>query len=105
MRAGDIARADIAMTPERIYYRFATDDSIEDGDLPATNDDFDSLCDRMIAAATIGSDERPIGNDIKVEIFINNRTGGITVSEESLKRLVSELACVADEFAFLNGFC
>ncbi len=28
--AGDIARADILLSPDRIYYRFATDDSIED---------------------------------------------------------------------------
>lgn len=105
MRAGDEARADMALTPERIYYRFATDESIEDGELPAAKEDFDDLSNRIIKAATALDNESPLGSDMKISIFVQNRISDIKISEESLKRLVLEMRSVAEEFAFLGGFC
>lgn len=105
LRVDDSARADMALTPERIYYRFATDDSIEDGELPPAKKDFDALQHDLITAATALPDERKLGPEVKVEIFVQNRLQPISVSEQSLRRLVAALGAIADEFAFLGGFC
>ena len=105
MRAGDVARADMALTPERIYYRFATDESIEDGELPPAKEDFDLLSERLVAALTANGGEQNLADDMSVKIFIDNRLSDIRISEASMRRLVAELRSVAEEFAFLGGFC
>lgn len=101
----DIARADIAMTPERTYYRFATDESIEDGDLPASKADFQKTVCEILASAESAQKENDLNKDVKVTIFVDNRLKDITVSEESLKRMVNSLCGIAEEFMFLRGFC
>ena len=40
MLASDDARCDATLTPEKIYYRFLTEDSLEDGELPGLRDKF-----------------------------------------------------------------
>ncbi len=105
MRVDDRARADIALTADRIYYRFATDESIEDGELPPRGDDFDNLSSELLAAVEAKDNERPLNDEVKLSIFIDNRLSAIEVSEESLRRLVDRLRRVAEEFAFLGGFC
>ncbi len=105
MRVADTARADIALTPERIYYRFATDETIEDGELPAPKEDFVTLASGIVDEVEAKDGETPLGSDVKVEIYVDNRVSGITVSEQSLRRLVNRLKGVAEEFAFLGGFC
>ncbi|MDE6240200.1 MAG: hypothetical protein K2M54_09490 [Muribaculaceae bacterium] len=102
--AADTARADIALTPERIYYRFATDESIEDGGLPGSKDDFGKLTSDLLVAATAGESERPLADGVKVTVFVDNHLSDIKFSEESLRRLVHSLRHVAEEFAFLGGF-
>lgn len=101
----DTARADIALTPERIYYRFATDEAIEDGELPAAKEDFTTLAVRILSNVTARDNEKALPDDVRLTIFVNNRKSDITVSEESLRRMVDELHAVADEFTFLKGFC
>lgn len=105
MRVADAARADIALTPERIYYRFATDETIEDGELPAAKRDFNELSKALITAASANEEDHDLSDDVKVSIFIDNRLAAIKLSENSLRRLVDELKVVAEEFAFLGGFC
>ena len=105
MRVADTARADIALTPERIYYRFATDDTIEDGELPAPKEDFSVLAESIVKDAEANEGETPLGDDMKVEIYVDNRVSSIKVSEQSLRRLINRLKGVAEEFAFLGGFC
>ena len=105
LRVADTARADIALTPERVYYRFATEETIEDGELPAPKDDFGGLVESIVGDVEAKDGETPLGNEMKVEIFIDNRVSGVNVSEQSLRRLVNRLKCVAEEFAFLRGFC
>ena len=104
MRVDDLARADVALTPDRIYYRFATEESIEDGELPGAKEDFDKLADDLLTAATAKDDERPLSEGVKVTIFVDNRISDIKISEESLRRLVGCLRHTAEEFAFLGGF-
>ena len=105
VRAADTARADIALTPDRIYYRFATDESIEDGELPGTKEEFDSFCCRLLDSVAAREAETPLADEIKLSIFTDNHTTDIKVSEQSLRRMVNELKAIADEFAFLGGFC
>ena len=101
----DTARADIALTPERIYYRFATDESIEDGELPAAKDDFTALAGRILSDVTARGNEKELAAELRLTVFVDNRKRDIAVSEESLRRMVEELRAVADEFTFLRGFC
>lgn len=104
MGVADIARADVALTPDRIYYRFATDESIEDGELPGAKEDFGTITDDLLTAVSAKDDEQPLSEGVKVTIFVDNHLSGIKVSEESLRRLVGRLRQVAEEFAFLGGF-
>lgn len=104
MGVADLAHADVALTPDRIYYRFATDESIEDGELPGTKEDFDKLADDLLSAATAKDDERQLSDGVKVTIFVDNRISDIKISEDSLRRLVGCLRQTAEEFAFLGGF-
>lgn len=104
MAVADMARADIALTPERIYYRFATDESIEDGELPAAKEDFGALAAKILSSAEARADESPLGDGVKVTVFVDNRVTDIKFSEQSLKRMVSDLRNIAEEFAFLAGF-
>lgn len=103
--AADTARADIALTPQRIYYRFATDDSIEDGELPAPGMNFGKMSADILDAATQKDGETPLCPGVSVKIFADNRITGIHPSEPSLRRLVEYLCGLADEFNFLKGFC
>ena len=105
VRVADVARSDIALTPARIYYRFATDDAIEDGELPPVKEDFRTLVTRLVNAAASKDGESKLGQDVRLSVFVDNRLSDLDTSEESLRRLVGELRAVADEFAFLSGFC
>ncbi len=104
VRADDTARADIALTQERTYYRFATDSSIEDGELAPVTEDFEQTAGRLIEAASAHDSEAPLPDDIRVQIFTDNRLRNISVSEQSLARLTDALIGLAPEFAFLQGF-
>lgn len=99
----DTARADIAIKGDRTYYRFATEASLEDGDIAGVPD-VAHLADEVIAAAQAREGEAPLGEGMKVQIFVNNCAQAITTSEASLRRLVAVLEPVAVEFAFLRGF-
>lgn len=105
LRAGDEARADISLTPERVYYRFATDSSIEDGNLPAIKEDFASFIYRLMSAAEPRESETPLDKSVKFEMYVDTRVKNFAMSEESLRRLISILCEVSDEFLFLRGFC
>lgn len=101
----DAARADIALTSDRIYYRFATDESIEDGELPGIKEGFDKFVSQIIADISAREGETPLADEIKVSVFLSNRATAFDLSEESLRRIVNSLKAIADEFGFLNGFC
>ena len=102
-RVDDSARADLAITPTRTYYRFATEGSIEDGELGAVAD-FDAAMAEIIDAAMPRPEETPLGADVKFQLFVNNRLAPETPTEESLRRVVDALQPLHAEFAFLKGF-
>lgn len=103
MMVADTARADLAFAKDRTYYRFATDSSIEDGSLAAC-DDIAALVAQVQSAATAADGEKPLSDDVRVQIFVNNRLQAIQLSEASLRRLIACLEPHASEFAFLRGF-
>lgn len=100
VRIDDTARADIALTPERTYYRFATDSSIEDGQLAPVEVDYESL----IKSAKAREGEAPLAQGVLVQIFEDNRRCPVQISEPGLSRLVDALVPLAPEFAFMAGF-
>lgn len=103
MMVADTARADLAFAVDRTYYRFATDSSIEDGSLAACAD-VGALAAEVLAAAKAAEGEEPLPEDLRVQLFVNNRLQQLTVSEASLRRLIDALEPHAAEFAFLRGF-
>lgn len=104
VRVADAARADIALTPERTYYRFATDDSIEDGELAPIQDDFETILADIKAGASAREGERPLAADVRAQLFEDNRLCTAPWSEESLHRVIATVAPLTPEFAFLRAF-
>lgn len=102
-RYSDDARADIALTPERTYYRFATDTTIEDGEVAAVPD-FAAAAASIVEAARPLDGETPLPAEMKVQLFVNNRLDTTPVTEQALRRMVEALQPLAAEFAFLRGF-
>ena len=103
----DSARADVALTAERCYYRFSTDDSIEDGDLPPV-DDFDTFCDELLAALDTDEGGDIAGRSLRVSVFVDNRVWRPASGEfgiAGLKRAAVLLGTIAPEFAFVVNLC
>lgn len=104
LRRGDEAHASIALTPERTYYRFATDDSIEDGEL-APVADFSRVADDIASAALPGEGEEPLPGHLRMQVFVDNVLLKEKPSRRALLRVVDILQPLAPEFAFLSIFC
>ena len=99
----DTARADLALTPSRSYYRFATEGSIEDGELGAV-DNFDTVMAEVINAAMPREGETPLPSDVKFQLFVNNRLAPEPPTQQALRRVVAAVFPLHEEFAFLKGF-
>lgn len=101
--AVDTARADVSITPARTYYRFATDSSIEDGEIAAVKD-FGDVAAALTEAAVPRDGEQPLPGEVKMQLYVNNRLTSGTATEQSLRRVVDILDGIAPEFSFLRGF-
>lgn len=99
----DIARADIAMTPNRTYYRFATDSCVDQGEIRAIQD-FERFAEDFFIQAEPKAGEASLPEDVKIRIFSENRIVNVNHTEESLKRIVELLIPLSEEFIFLKGF-
>ena len=105
--ARDKARADIAISADRIYYRFATEDTADEGDLPGPGDEFDLFVARLVEALSPKDGEATITDAyFSARLFIDNKLQpGFKLSPESLRRASNLLRTRDDAFAFINGFC
>jgi len=103
MRVEDTARADIALTHDRSYYRFATDSSIEDGELGAVAD-FTATATAIIDAALPRDGETPLPASVRFQLFVNNRIAPEAATEQSLRRVIGIVEPLWPEFAFIEGF-
>lgn len=101
------ARADVMLTHSRAYYRFATTDTCEDGEIPFNNAleifnkiiqtlntfDFESMPNDVQCAVTI-SDE----DNTHLEYNNNN------ISQSAYNSLINILSRIGNEFIFIRGF-
>lgn len=101
--AADIARADIAMTADRTYYRFATESTLEHGEIKGVNE-FDRFAEKFLAAVMPNEGEAQLEQSVKVQVFADNRIMNVSHTEQSLRRAVGFLSQIAPEFEFLEGF-
>lgn len=103
LRVDDTAHASIALTPERTFYRFATDDSIEDGEMGPVAD-FAETAATIADAAIPLEGETPLPSDVRMQVFADNVLMRHKPSVESLRRVVGLLAPLFPEFGFVETF-
>lgn len=102
LKRGDEARVDAMLTADRTYYRFVTDDSAEDGDLPGAGDQFPTwikeLLDCFKPAVGVTGDIKPL----EFKLFVNNVAVTPTaLNGDTLMRFAEVLASRHDEFGFV----
>lgn len=103
----NVARADVLLTTTRAYYRFATIDTCEEGDMPYGNacDVFNKI---EQAIATHSTTQMP--QDVKCVITITNdddsknNYNNSNISLYSYNSLINILSRINDEFMFIRGF-
>lgn len=103
----DKARADIAISADRIYYRFATEDTADEGDLPGPGEQLELLVARLNDALRPVEGEAPItDNDFSAKLFVDNKLQpNLNLTSGAVRRLANLLRARDDAFAFILGFC
>lgn len=99
----DKARADVMISPDRVYYHFATEDAIEDGDLLGPGDRIEPVCTRILDALQTlpGEDALP---DVKLQLYVDNALKTCEWSRQSLLRATDQLTTLGEPLAFLRAF-
>jgi len=98
----DNVRADVAMTPEKVYYRFTTEDTIEDGELPGLHERFESEVTELLNCFAPGAAVNCDISPVKFQLFVNNVIQRPTVlNKDTLRAFTRGLARLYDEFDFL----
>lgn len=98
----DVGRADVAMTADKTYYRFATDDSIEDGELPGLHERFSDAVLHALEAFSPGVNVAADIAPMRFTLFINNRSVAPAVlNPETLRTFTRRLANLYAEMAFV----
>ncbi len=101
------ARADVLLTSSRAYYRFATTDTCEEGEMPYCNsaEIFDSINQTLST-----NEQEPMPHDVKCIVTItsngNNKTkyDNENISLTAYNLLINTLSRISDEFMFVRGF-
>lgn len=103
----NVALADVMLTPTRAYYRFATTDTREDGEIPCSNPP--DIFDKIIHALN-NFDAEPMPQEVKCsaiisyddnsQIIYNNNN----ISQSAYSSLINILPQISDEFMFIRGF-
>lgn len=99
------ARADVMLTSSRIYYRFATIDTCEEGDIPFN--DIELI--RRIEQTIQTSDSVLMPCDVKCNITISTKNSeqmfdNNNISLTTYNSLINILSRISDEFLFIRGF-
>ncbi len=100
MLASENARCDATLTADKTYYRFMSEDSIEDGELPGLKECFESevatLLDCFHASPELSSSIEPL----RFRLFVNNTlVHPVTLNRSSLRKFMSRLASLYIEFS------
>jgi hypothetical protein len=105
LKVEDNARADVAMTPDKTYYRFATTETLEDGELPGLGEKFCSFATDLLTSFNAGVGASAAIDPVKFTLFVNNKVAQpVILNNDTLRMFVNKLASVHDEFGFLAGF-
>ncbi len=99
------ARADVMLTSSRIYYRFATIDTCEEGDIPFNDIELIKRIEQTIRT----SDSELMPCDVKCNITINTKSSeqmfdNNNISLTTYNSLINILSRISDEFLFIRGF-
>lgn len=102
----DTARADVLITPSRAYYRFATADTCEEGDLPCPTSG--TLFDEITNALNDNNGDL-MPTDVKHSVTIDygstvQEYNNTRISLKSYNFIISRISQLGDEFAFIRGF-
>ena len=102
----DTARADVMITSSRAYYRFATVDTCEEGELPCPL--ANTLFDKITNALNDNMVEL-MPTDVKHCISIEHDTTIIRydnslISLQAYNFIINLLSQLGDEFSFISGF-
>lgn len=106
LSVADRARADVTLTPDKVYYRFATEDTLEDGELPGKYPDvFGSFALKLLGSFRAGVGVSASTDPVRFTLFVNN-TKAIpeVLNDTTLREFINLLANAFDEFDFLRGF-
>ena len=103
----DTARADVLLSLSRAYYRFATIDSCEDGEIP-----FDNAIEifHKIKLALNTFDSTPMPKDIICNVTLSKNDdsqheyNNNNISHSTYNSLITILSHINEEFTFIRGF-
>ncbi len=101
------ARADVLLTTTRAYYRFATIDTCEEGEMPYENscDVFNKIEQTLASHSTTAMPQ-----DVKCAVSITNNDNSkkdynnSNISLSTYNSLINILSRISDDFLFIRGF-
>lgn len=98
-------RADVAMTEDKTYYRFATEDSIEEGELPGLKQEFESFKNQLLESFRPESGITEDVSPLRFTLFDNNSiVRPIILNHNTLRTFLVRLAGKYNEFSCLHSF-
>lgn len=105
----EVAKAELLITPNRIYYCFATTDTREDSEMPLTANSYNSLLDEILnILKQDDTDNKCEGMRFNIKItntqLKESTITGSDLSNSKIRQIINLLTPLADEFAFLKGF-
>ena len=101
------ARADVMLSNSRVYYRFATVDTCEEGEMPCS--ETEEIIDKITQSINDGNGE-PMPIDVKCIVTIIHDDGAKTTFDNSsitlasYNALINILSHIGNEFMFVWGF-
>ncbi len=96
-------RADVSISMDKIYYRFATPDSVEDGELPIKQDASARLIAELLESIDTAGKSEDIA-PLRFKIYVNNQVHKPkSLSVKTLSNFIDTLAADHAEFTFLNA--
>lgn len=104
----DVARADILIITNRIYYRFATTDTAEEGELPYNNT---TPIIEQLELSLLSPTTNPLPDDVKFHAVIKYQSTNDDIiiknnmiSTATFNSIIKQLSNICDEFIFFKGF-
>ena len=104
------AKAEMLITPSRIFYCFATCDTREDSELPISADQFVELSSKIDEALTVAHEVAQPIDGMQCHVKISNGGDLVTTYDNStlslatVRNIISALTRFSEDFIFLRGF-